>query len=182
MMENLSNQKPLMLLGMMGCGKSHIGRVLSEKRGMRFADMDALIEDQEGASVADIFDAKGEAYFRDLESALLMDLVRQNDVVISSGGGVVLSDANREVIRDHAFSVWIKSDIDVLFNRLKSDTTRPLLRSDNLRERLAELIDKRSMLYSVADIHIDNNENGDEAVLNVVEAIIAAYKEHVLKA
>jgi len=180
-MKNIANKKPFVLLGMMGCGKSHIGRVLSEKMGLRFVDMDALIEKQENASIAELFDTKGEAYFRDLEADLLGDLLGQEDILISSGGGVVLREDNRDAIQACAFSIWIKSDVDILFERLRHDSTRPLLRSDNLRERLTTLINERCSLYSIADIHVENNQNGEDAVLSVVDEIIAAYKEHVSK-
>lgn len=173
--------KPLVLLGMMGVGKSSVGHMLASRLDRKFLDMDTFIEHKEGRPIQEVFDAEGEAHFRAIESKLLKDVLRECNSLISTGGGIILNDENRELIKSHAVSVWIKADVDVLYNRLKDDDTRPLLRGESLKERIQDLVDKRSSLYAEADIHVTNNHDGDQAVKTVVDEIVAAYKAYALK-
>lgn len=178
-MKSILKNRPLVLLGMMGAGKSYVGKVLAQRLDWRFVDMDSFIENKEGRSVSEIFDQGGEAYFRSVEANVLANILQDDKCVISTGGGVVLRDENRRIINDGSFSVWIKSDVEVLYSRLKNDVTRPLLRTEDLKVRLHDLIDQRDALYSCADVHIENNAQGEDAVLDVVDGIITAYKEYV---
>lgn len=115
----------LVLIGMMGCGKSTCGRLLAQSLGRRFVDTDALIEQRQGRSISDIFAAEGEAYFRDLESAVIRELSQQNDLVIATGGGAILREENAAALRSSSFVVWLNRPAEQIFDGV-SMAGRPL--------------------------------------------------------
>lgn len=172
-----STGKPIVLLGMMGSGKTRVGRKLADVLGFEFYDMDQIIEGNEGQSIPEIFDRFGEAYFRSLEADLLIDLLQTGSAVISTGGGVVLRDENRSILQEKAYSFWLKANVDVLYERLRDDQTRPLLQGGKLRDKLCFLSQQRERLYACADVCIDNNGSGDEDVMDTVRRIKEAYEK-----
>lgn len=167
--ENNAVNKPIILIGMMGSGKSYVGKKLAETLGLQFHDMDALIEDEQSTAITKIFEEHGESYFRALETNKLEELLGVGQCVISTGGGVVTTPKNVESIKHLAISIWLKSDKEVMLERVRGDGSRPLLNNDNPAHALELLLNAREALYSKADIHISNN--GDDAN-GVVEAII----------
>ena len=171
-------EKPIVMLGMMGCGKSYVSEVLAQKYGLDHYEMDAMIEAEQGMSISDIFEKHGEAYFRSLETTLLMDLLKNKGAcVISSGGGVVEKAENMEAILDMAVSVWLKTDVPVLLERVRGGEERPmLLQGNDPAEELERLLNAREGLYSKADIHIENNGDGsvEELADQIIEEVIMA--------
>ncbi len=142
--------KPLVLVGMMGCGKTTVGRRLAARLQRPFLDADRELEERCGVSVATMFDLEGEAGFRKRESSLLRELVDRPELVLATGGGVVLDPVNRQVLRDHALVIYLRASLPELWTRLRNDRHRPLLATANPRQRIAELLQMREPLYEDA--------------------------------
>lgn len=167
--------KPIVLVGMMGSGKSYIGKLLADELDTKFCDMDALIEGEQSTSITSIFEEYGEPHFRALETSKLEELLSLAPCVISTGGGVVSTPKNIDVIKALAASIWLKSDKEVILDRVCGDDARPLLNNDNPAQALELLLNAREALYSKADLHISNNGNDASSV---VEAIIKQLEKH----
>ena len=146
----------LVLVGPMGAGKSSIGRRLAGRLGLRFVDADRAIEDATGATVPVIFECEGEAGFRAREQALLAELCAGHGQLIATGGGAVLDERNRAVLRERGFVVYLRVGIEQQLRRLARDRTRPLLAGADRRERLQQLAAQRGPLYdAIADLTFD---------------------------
>lgn len=169
-------QKPLVLVGMMGSGKSHAGSVLSSLLGLPHYDSDKLIEQKEGRTIAEIFAQSGEAVFRALERATILDLLGQGPCVLSTGGGCVTVTQTLAAIQDKGVSVWLKADVDTLYERLKKSKNRPLLDCEDPKERLNNLLAQREGLYAHADITVESSPGGIE---NLVFIILKALDEYL---
>lgn len=139
----------IILVGLMGCGKTTIGKALSKRTGMPLLDMDSVIEEQVGKPIPEIFAESGENYFRALETALLRYLLDAKRVptIISTGGGVVLRPENRALLRQLGFCVWLRASVKVLAVRTSYSNSRPLLREGNALEKLQKLHTERRPLY-----------------------------------
>jgi len=158
-------KKNLVLTGMMGSGKSSIGKSLSEMLNMEFADTDNIIEKKLSLSVAEIFETKGESFFRKIEMEESLKLVEKKGFVISLGGGAFINDKLREKVKQTCFSVWLQLDVDEIFKRTKNNQKRPLLNINNSRGLLDKLYKEREKIYSIADFKIDcNNKDKNEIV------------------
>lgn len=131
----------------MGAGKSTIGRLLANLLGLDFKDSDQLIEERTGADIPWIFDVEGEEGFRDRESALLEELVAEQGVVIATGGGVVMREKNRDLLKKRAAVVYLTADVEQLVARTARDKKRPLLQVTNRREQVIKLFELRDPLY-----------------------------------
>ena len=147
------------LIGMMGCGKTTIGKCLSTAlKGFAFIDTDSLIEENEGMRVCDIFTQKGEDYFRALETKVLKEIFEtKGNKIISTGGGMVKSAENRQLLKENSTIVYLKTDAKEIYNRLKNNTERPLLRAADMEDRINNLLNERSRLYEEAHIIIDTS-------------------------
>ncbi|NJL19730.1 MAG: shikimate kinase [Leptolyngbyaceae cyanobacterium SM1_3_5] len=143
----------LYLIGMMGAGKSTIGRLVAKQTNYRFFDSDTVIERAAGQTVSEIFSQSGEAEFRQIESQVLGELASYPRSVIATGGGAVLDRKNWSYLH-HGVVIWLDVPINVLYTRLQSNTTRPLLQAEDLQERLATIYAERSPLYALADVRI----------------------------
>ncbi len=166
--------RPIVLVGMMGCGKSHVGKVLGQALGAEFYDVDHVIEEKQGMSISEIFDQRGEMFFRDAEARIMSELIDRGTAVISSGGGALIRESTLRKVLGEAVSIWINTDVDVLLRRLAGDTTRPLLQEGDARNKLLSLLDERLPLYGQADIYVENN--GDEAdVMNEIGRALEEY-------
>ena len=163
--------RPVVLVGLMGVGKSTIGRRLAKQIGWNFVDSDEEIEAAAGCSVADIFSMHGEPIFRDLEKRVISRLVASEPLVIATGGGAWMQPAVREAIQAHATSVWLRADLDVLVDRVSKRHHRPLLEKGDKRSIMAKLMDERYPVYASADLTVDSNAGPHE---RVVERVIAA--------
>jgi shikimate kinase len=157
------------LIGFMGCGKSSVGRRLSSLTGHRFVDSDDLIVKSEGRSIAAIFDASGEEGFRDVEQRVLADLVGVAGIVLSTGGGAILREANREALKKIGIVVWLDSAPHVLFERAMRSGKRPLLQTGNPRDTFDRLLTSRLSIYeTIADFRFDSSHIEQDEVAKKV--------------
>jgi shikimate kinase len=147
-----SGGRSVVLIGLMGAGKTTVGRNLAERLGLAFVDSDEEVVKAAGCSIEDIFEVYGEPAFRDVEARVIQRLLEEGPKVIATGGGAFMSEATRERIRRHGVSVWLKADLDTLVQRTASRNDRPLLKGTDPRAKLEELIDKRYPVYAEADI------------------------------
>jgi shikimate kinase len=158
--------KPVVLVGLMGAGKSTIGRRLASQLGVSFVDSDSEIVEAAGCSISDIFETYGEAIFRDLEQRILLRLVRSEPCIIATGGGAFIQPHIREAILEHSISVWLKADLPVLIERVSRRDSRPLLKTGDKGEILQKLMDERYPIYAQASIVIDSNAGPHESVVD----------------
>lgn len=157
--------KPIVLIGMMGTGKSHLGALLAAKLDLTFHDSDSLVEQRAGCSVAEIFERFGEEKFRQSEKDVILGLLKEGPSVLSTGGGAILDPETLEHIKDQGVSVWLDVSVEVLFERLKDKTDRPLLQTDNPLETLKNLLMEREPLYKQAHMTFSvENETANEAI------------------
>lgn len=149
----------------MGAGKTTIGKILSQKLNYNFVDLDLHIEKEQGIGISEMFEKHGEKYFRDAETESLRKFSEKSNQIISTGGGIVIKDENWQIMRNRGVSVYLKSSIKTLFNRVKHKSTRPLLNVENPFEKAKELFSSRESLYEKSDIIIDREglEPGDVA-------------------
>jgi len=138
------------LVGMMGAGKSTVGKALARRLGREFVDCDREIVERTGVPIATIFEIEGEAGFRRRESAVLAELAGRRSTVVATGGGAVLAEENRRLMREHGTVVYLHADLDHLHERTRRDDARPLLARADRRETLAALIEARDPLYREA--------------------------------
>lgn len=137
----------IFLIGMMGAGKTTVGRALAKRLGLEFADADRELVERTGVPVATIFEIEGEAGFRRRESLLLEELAGRSGLVVATGGGVVLSEPNRKLMRSRGTVVYLRARLERLWERTRHDSSRPLLATPDPRARLAELLEQREPLY-----------------------------------
>lgn len=164
--------QPIVLVGLMGVGKSTVGRRLAAKLSVPFVDADTEIEEAAGMSIAEIFDAYGEAYFRDGERRVIARLMDGSPKVIATGGGAFINDDTRREVLDHALAVWLDAPVDVLVERVRRRDTRPLLRGRDPGEVLRDLAAVRNPIYALAPIRVESNHAPHEVtVRDILEAI-----------
>ena len=142
--------RSVVLVGMMGAGKTAVGKVLAQRLGVEMRDSDAEIVASARLTIAEIFDRYGEPFFREKESAVIERLLEGPPCVLSTGGGAWMSAANRDLLAARAVVVWLKVDLDLLWSRVKHKSTRPLLRTANPRATLADLYAQREPVYALA--------------------------------
>lgn len=165
--------KTVVLVGMMGAGKTAVGTALARQLAVAFKDSDEEIVRAANRSIAEIFERDGEPFFRARESEVIGRLLRGTPCVLSTGGGAFLSEANRTLIHDVGVSVWLRADLELLWQRVRHKTTRPLLRTPNPRETLRTLYETRQPLYAKADIVVESaaERTVEEMASRVVEAL-----------
>ncbi|MEY8099106.1 shikimate kinase [Falsihalocynthiibacter sp. S25ZX9] len=144
-------QKTVVLVGMMGAGKTAIGKALATELNVPFLDSDEEITKAANRSIAEIFERDGEAFFRERETEVITRLLKEERGVLSTGGGAFLSERNRDVIAKTGFSLWLQADLDLLWSRVRHKNTRPLLRTDNPYKTLKSLYELRVPAYSKAE-------------------------------
>ena len=171
MSQRLTLTKPVVLVGMMGAGKTSVGRLLAQKLGLPFIDADSEIEQAAQATISEIFERDGEAVFRSGERRVIARLLEGPLCVLATGGGAFMSDETRGKIHERAISIWLRAELDLLVRRVGRRRDRPLLNTGNPRDTLAKLLEVRSPIYGEADITV---ESGDQAPEQVAEAVIAA--------
>lgn len=145
----------VVLVGMMGSGKTAIGRALALKLGVPYVDSDAEIEAAANATIAEIFARSGEPFFRDREAEVIARLLQSDPCVLSTGGGAYLAERNRAAISKHGVAVWLDADLDLLWERVRHKDTRPLLRTPDPRKTLGEIFKDRAPIYQMADLRAE---------------------------
>ena len=166
----LENSRPLFLVGMMGAGKTTVGKRLARRLGWSFVDADRELESRLGVPVQTIFELEGEPGFRRREAALIDELTQRAQVVFATGGGAVLDAGNRALLHERGRVVYLRASVGDLWHRLRRDTVRPLLKTADPRARIEELVGQRDPLYrEVAHLTIDT---GRQPIEQVVDAIL----------
>lgn len=160
--------KTIALVGMMGVGKSTVGKRLAQDLGLSFIDSDEEIEKAAGLSVKEIFDKHGEPEFRRGERKVIERLLSGPPLVLATGGGAYMDAETRALMKERAITVWLRADLEVIWKRVSRRDTRPLLRQPNPRQVLADLDAKRAPIYAEADIVV---ESGDGPATDAVNAI-----------
>jgi shikimate kinase len=168
-------RKSVVLVGMMGAGKTAVGTALARALGVPFLDSDEEIEAAADRTIAEIFERDGEAFFRAKESQVLRRLLAGPPAVISTGGGAFLSAENRAAIGAAGVSLWLRAELDVLWNRVRHKSTRPLLRTENPRETLRRLLEARAPVYALADVTVESTADVtvEQMTQRVIEALAA---------
>ncbi|WP_312527490.1 shikimate kinase [Paracoccus sp. (in: a-proteobacteria)] len=172
-------RRNIVLIGMMGAGKTVIGTDLSRKLHLPFVDTDAEIERAATMTISEIFARDGEAFFRARESEVLSRVLSGRGCIVSTGGGAWIQPHNREVIAKNGIAVWLHCDLETLWHRVKLRPTRPLLQTADPKGTLARLIAEREPIYAQADIKVvaQRHDTVDDTSNRVIEAIRAAYPE-----
>ncbi len=168
--------KPLVLVGMMGAGKTTVGRRLAARLGRRFIDSDAEIEKAAGMNINDFFALHGEAEFRAGESRVISRIIKEENIVLGTGGGAFINAETRELVRAEGLSIWLKADFELLFARVSRRANRPLLQTANPRETLKNLIDQRYPVYAEADVTVVSHDVPHEVV---VDAVITRVRDYL---
>ena len=170
----MKSKENLVFLGMMGSGKSSIGSIISKKLNIDFIDIDEEIEKNLGMTISKIFEIKGEKYFRKIEETITLRILKKNKIVISLGGGGFLNNKIKKEILDNHISFWLNWDIKSLINRIKDSKKRPVAFNATTSE-LANLIKKRSIVYSKALYKIDCESLSKNEVVNNILKIYEAH-------
>ena len=161
--------KSIVLTGLMGSGKSAIGKVLSKMMGVPLSDTDKIIEKEVGKTIYEIFNESGEKYFRQVEEQVVGRVLDKTAHIISTGGGSILSSKTRNAIKSKSFSIWVQCDVNIILNRIRDQEKRPLLKNKNILDTLVKKNRERVNFYRQADSHIVNENSNIEMT---VEAIV----------
>jgi shikimate kinase len=162
-------QRNIVLIGLMGAGKTSVGRRLSERLFLRFLDADAEIERAAGKTIVDIFAEHGEAYFREGERRVIARLLEGQGQVIATGGGAYMNPETRALIRARGISIWLKADLHILMARVRKRANRPLLKTADPEATMRSLMDARYPVYAEADVAVESRDVSHDIV--VAEAI-----------
>jgi shikimate kinase len=177
----MSLAKTVALVGMMGAGKTSIGKRLATRLDVPFADADHQIEEAAGMSVADIFAKYGEPEFRRLERSVIVRLLQDKAMVLATGGGAWMDETTRAAMKTQAFTIWLRAPVEILLGRVRKrqehEPTRPLLNNDDIRGTLEKYLLVREPVYALADMVLDS---GDEPHGVLVDKIVAALTVHKL--
>ena len=167
-------KKPVALVGMMGSGKSAVGKAVSSALRVPFNDADIEIEHAARLSIPEIFERHGEKFFRDKEGQVIKRLLKEKPCILATGGGAFVNDKIRTSIKNHGVSVWLNADVETLWKRVKHKTTRSLLRTDNPKETLSNIYKDRMETYSLADIIIESQSTSslDKMANRVINSLL----------
>jgi shikimate kinase len=180
--DHLQPGRTIVLVGLMGAGKTKIGRRLATRLNLPFFDSDEEIESAAGETIEEIFANRGEAVFRDGERRVITRLLQGPVHVLSTGGGAFMDPATRRIIAARGVSVWLRAGLDVLFARVSRRSNRPLLKTPNPKAVLAELIERRHPIYAEADVTVDSGEGPPDATAGRVIAALTGYERTFLPA
>ncbi len=169
-------KKTVALVGMMGAGKTAVGKALAERLGVPFLDSDQEIEEASMLSIAEIFERHGEAFFRQKETQILSRLLDGEACILSTGGGAFLAPQNQQILSDKGISVCLQADIDLLWSRVKHKSTRPLLQTDDPYATLTQIYNARAHIYEMADLCIQ--AHSDYAIGDMVSKTLAALQSY----
>ena len=165
----MKKYKNIYLIGLMGSGKTTLGKILSKKLDKDFYDSDQVIEEKLGVNVPMIFEYEGEAGFREREKDILKELVSKQNIVLATGGGIILSESNRDLLAKNGIVIYLKSNQKDLVLRMKNDKTRPLLKNGNVELIIKKLCQEREPLYEqIADFEITTKNKRIHEVVNEI--------------
>ena len=173
---NKNNEMPIVLIGLMGAGKTTVGRRLAHRLGLPFIDADDEIEKAAGCTIPEIFEIYGEQAFRDVEERVIERLIDERPRVLATGGGAYMAERTRKNIKAHAISVWLRADLDTLVDRTSRRSGRPLLENGTPRETLKDLMDARYPVYAQADIVVDTGQESMDATVEEVYTRVSQSK------
>jgi len=163
-------KKSLVLTGMMGVGKSTIGRLLAKKLRFKFIDVDRLIERQEKRSIKKIFDVDGEEYFRKIEEKVTLKILKNKSSIIALGGGAFINNEIRKEIIKNCCSIWLNLSLELLIKRYKRNNKRPLLEGNNLESEVKKILQSRKKIYALANFKINcDNMNKKDVVQKILD-------------
>jgi shikimate kinase len=166
--------RPLVLVGMMGAGKTTVGRRLANRLNRHFLDSDEEIEKAAQMSVPEIFEQRGEPEFRAGETRVIARVLKEPGVVLATGGGAFVNAETRALVKAEAVSVWLKAEVDILFERVSRRSNRPLLKTANPRATLEKLIEDRYPIYAEADVTVISRDVPQDVVADhVIDAVLA---------
>jgi shikimate kinase len=168
-------RRSVVLVGMMGAGKSSVGRKLAARLGLAFVDADNEIEAAAGMSIPDIFETRGEAEFRSGEARVIARLLETGPQVLATGGGAFMNADTRAAIRAKGVSVWLRADFDVLMKRIRRRNDRPMLKTDDPAATLRNLIELRYPVYAEADITVDSRDVLHEVIVDEILDALRGY-------
>lgn len=175
--ENQSNMGNIILIGMMGSGKTTVGKLLAKQLDKEFVDSDEEIQRRTGVTIPHIFDVEGEAGFRARETAALEELMHRKNIVLATGGGAPLSEQNRSMLMRGGIVVYLKSNVHDLWHRTRHDHNRPLLQTPDPRATLQTLYEQRDPIYSsIADIVIHTGKQNVQILLSRLQQMISEYQ------
>ncbi len=169
------DHRSVVLIGMMGAGKSSIGRRLATALEIPFSDADVEIERAAGMTIEDMFRERGESYFREGEMRVIGRLLTQGPQVLATGGGAVINRQTRKSIRERAVSIWLNAPLDLLLHRVSRRDNRPLLKVDNPREVMAKLLTERVPYYQDADIEFVSRDTSHDVIVDELTRLIETY-------
>ncbi|MCV9906102.1 shikimate kinase [Brucella sp. HL-2] len=171
----LLGAKVVVLVGLMGAGKSTVGRKVATMLGLPFRDADNEIESAARMTVPELFEAYGEAEFRDLERRVILRLIEDGPMVLATGGGAYMNAETREAIAANGVSVWLNAELDVLMDRVSRRQNRPLLRNDDPRGVMRRLMNERYPVYALADLHVMTRDDKKEVIAGELIDVLAEY-------
>ena len=164
--------KPVVLIGMMGSGKSTVGKKLARKLNLQFYDSDKVLEDREALSIVDIHDFMGERYFYQKEEEVIKEIIGYGVVILSTGGSSFMNENIRNFIKEKTISIWLDSNLDTIYERVSRRNTRPeLIASDNKKELLAKMLQEREPIFKQADIKIESDLEAHHLVSTIIEKL-----------
>jgi shikimate kinase len=165
--------RSIVLVGLMGAGKSTVGRRLAQRLGLPFLDADHEIEAAAGMTIPDIFSIYGEDYFRDGERRVIARLLQEGPLVLATGGGAFMSEETRARIAEAGISIWLRADLDVLMRRVRRRSSRPLLQNPDPEGTMRRLIEIRHPIYAAADLTVDSHEAPHDRVVTEIMRSLA---------
>jgi shikimate kinase len=165
----MTRSENIYLIGLMGAGKTTIGRHLAKALSLPFYDSDKAIEESTGVDIPTIFEFEGEEGFRDREQKMIQQLTQLEGIVLATGGGTILREENRRLLKENGFVVYLQCSVERILERTRRDTQRPLLKTDNPRERIEDLFTQREPLYRIcADLIVDTGVMQSKAVVSQI--------------
>ncbi len=168
-------KRSLVMIGLMGCGKSAIGKRLATKLAIPFVDADEEIERVAGMTISDIFAKYGEPHFRDRETKVIVRLLTHGPQVLATGGGAFMSPDTRTAVRENGLSIWLKAELPVLMRRVSKRSTRPLLKTDDPEAVMRRLMGERYPVYAEADITVESRDVAHDVIVDeIIAALIAS--------
>ncbi len=168
-------KKTIVLVGLMGVGKTTLGKRLAGDMGLEFVDLDILIEQDQGCSISQIFDYASETTFRSIERRILQEQLQSGVKIIATGGGAFIEEENRKMIKEKAISIWLKADLGTLIDRTSKRTNRPLLEQGNKKHILTQLMEKRDPIYEEADFSVQTDRGSHYTIIREIIKKIKLY-------